>query len=127
MYCYRTLNGEIFDREFPPGEAPDRISIGCNGHSKPAFRDRRTEMSGATMIVKGTENPTRQPRRGAWPMNECYASGVHSDQAQELRDHFKKNGLSIEVTPNGDPIYTSAKQRRKALKCRGLHDNASFD
>lgn len=67
------------------------------------------------------------PRKKIWPMKPCYASGVHASQAQELRDHLAKRGCPTEVTPSGDPIYTSAAHRKKALKIRGMHDKASFN
>ena len=60
-------------------------------------------------------------RRPAWP-RECYASGVHASQAQELRDFFAKNGESVEVTKNGDPVYTSASEERRCLRLRGMHN-----
>ena len=67
------------------------------------------------------------PKSGGagWPI-ECYASGVHASQAQELRDHFEKSGCATEVTQDGDPVYRNHQHRKKALACRGLHDEASF-
>jgi hypothetical protein len=63
---------------------------------------------------------------GDWNPIECYASGVAPSQAQDLRDFFAKHGENVEVTKNGDPVYTSASQRRRLLKLRGLVDKSSF-
>jgi len=57
---------------------------------------------------------------------ECCASGVHASQAQELRDYFHQHGETVEVTPAGDPVYTSTEQRRRCLQLRGFHDRNCF-
>ena len=119
-YCYSTEEGEIVERQFPAGKAPRIIRL---DGGKLATRDYRAE--GAGGFVKGTKNPVK-PSRGAWPMKPCYASGVHTSQAGELRKHLKDRGCSTEVTPDGDPVYTSAAHRKKALKIRGMHDRNSF-
>ena len=56
----------------------------------------------------------------------CYASGVHADNANDLRKHLADRGVRTEITKNGDPVYTSAAHRKKALKVRGLIDKNSF-
>ena len=125
-YCYYytdPISGEggVLERDFPMGQAPKILRFEDGSF---ATRDYQAEHVGG--FVKGTVNPIRSGSRGAWPMKPCYASGVHSDQAPELRQHFKRHGLNIEVTKGGDPIYESAAQRKKALKCRGMHDRNSF-
>jgi len=125
-YCYRAPDGEVFDREFSAGKAPDVVTVVYMHGQKKCYRDRQAEVAGMHVSVVGSENRTRQPNN-TWPMPPCHASGVHADQAQDLRDHFKASGVNAEVTSDGDPIYTSAAQRRKALKCRGMHDRNSFD
>ena len=67
------------------------------------------------------------PRRagGGWPI-ECLASGVNAAQAGELREFFSKHGESVNVSSDGNPIYTSPGQRKRALKLRHLHDRNSF-
>jgi len=65
-------------------------------------------------------------KTGGWPPIECIASGVAPQQAQELRDFFSKHGESVEVTSDGNPVYTSSSQRKRLLKLRGLHDRNSF-
>lgn len=65
------------------------------------------------------------PSTAGWPF-ACVASGVHPDQAQALREHLAKHGVPTEVTKGGDPIYTDAAHRRRALKARGFVDRASF-
>ena len=126
-YCYRTEDGDILERVFPMGEAPEAITFypkELGKQKEVAVRDYGAE--GVTGAVVGTENPTKRskPKR-PWPM-ACVGSGVHASQAQELRDHLAERGCSTEVTPDGDPIYTSASHRKKALKIRGFHDKASF-
>ena len=66
------------------------------------------------------------PSKAGWPIT-CFASGVNADQAGELRDCLKDAGVDTEVTSQGDPVYTSHLHRKRALKARGLHDNASFN
>ncbi|MFA5766843.1 MAG: hypothetical protein WC919_02890 [Candidatus Paceibacterota bacterium] len=56
----------------------------------------------------------------------CVASGVNPEQAQELRDFYAMHGESVEVTNEGDPVYTSMRQRRRLLKLRGFHDRSAF-
>lgn len=67
------------------------------------------------------------PRRAGagWPM-ECIASGVNAYQAQDLRDFFAKHGENVEVTNDGNPVYTSLGQRKRLLKLRGFYDKSSY-
>ena len=65
-------------------------------------------------------------RVAGWPALECYASGVAPQQAQELRDFFKKHNESVDVTNKGNPVYTSAGQRKRLLKLRNLCDKSAF-
>jgi len=104
------------------GEAPDEMTI----NDDIVVRDRQAEAAGMHVSVVGSTNRTRQPNN-TWPMPPCYSSGVHADQAQDLRDHLRENGCPTEVTKGGDPIYTSASHRKRALKCRGMYDRNSFD
>jgi hypothetical protein len=65
------------------------------------------------------------PATQGWPMT-CFASGVNAEQADDLRAEFKKHGLDVEVTKDGDPIYRDAAHRKKALRARGFVDRLSF-
>lgn len=120
VYCFTSNGGETVEEIFRMGEVPESISVefrhGADDEifREEYFRDRTAEWKGG-------------PRSGGkgWPI-VCYASGVHADQAQELRDHFKKHSVDCDVTPDGDPIYRNHQHRKKALACRGLHDRASF-
>ena len=107
-YCYSTKS-TIYERFFPFGEAPGHIRIG----NKFAKRDFQAEQVG-------------RPSKSGWPIT-CYASGVNANQAQELRDCLQEAGVPTEVTKDGDPVYTSHLHRKRALKARSLHDNASFN
>ena len=101
------------------GEAPEVLHY---GDGTDAIRDYQAES--VIGFVSGTDNPV-VPKRKNWPM-ECVASGVHASQAQDLRDHFRKHNLTVEVKPNGNPVYEDSAQRKKALKCRGFFDKASY-
>lgn len=116
-YCYCTEDGEIVDRVFPRGEAPGRVEL---DDGREAVRDLRAELAGSIISVRRQTASSR-----TWPMT-CYASGVHADQAGELRKHLRDRGCPTKVTPDGDPIYESAAHRKKALKVRGMHDKNSF-
>ncbi len=123
-YCFATEEGEILERFFRMADVPDSIT---SEDGRVAVRDFQAE--GVTGQMVGTDNPTRI-RKGPvrpWPMKPCVGSGVHESQAQDLRDHFKKHNVDVEVTTDGDPIYTSAAQRKRALECRAMHDRASFN
>ena len=127
-YCYRTEDGDILERVFQMGKAPEAITFypkELGKQKEVAVRDYGAE--GVTGTVVGTDNPTRRskPKR-PWPMPPCVASGVHPSQAQELRDHLAERGCPTEVTPGGDPIYTSAAHQDKALKIRGFRNKKSF-
>ena len=122
-YCYSD-GMEVFERLFPRGKAPDRITL---GNGAVVDRCRQAEVAGMVTSVRGSENPTHHRRqRNPWPMEPCVASGVHPDQARELSDHLQVHGCPTEVTKDGEPIYTSASHRKKALKIRGMHDKDSF-
>lgn len=109
-YCFSTEEGKTVERVFRMGMAPQTVRL---DDGRVASRDYRAERIG-------------MPARKGWPI-ECFASGVHADQAGELRIFFDKNGCSdVRVTNDGNPIYESASQRKRALKARGLHDRNSF-
>jgi len=118
VYCYKTEDNLIVDRTFPVGQAPKSIVL---PDGKVAIRDYQAEAQGMLCTVKGSTSS----RKPAWPQ-VCYASGVHPGQANELRQHLRERGCPTEVTKGGDPIYTSAAHRKKALKIRGMHDRNSF-
>jgi hypothetical protein len=126
-YCYKTKSGERFERIYQPGKAPDEVNIGKNGYSVRAYRDRQAEVFGLVTSVRSGENTTRLRRRNnPWPMDPCVGSGVGPHGAQDLRDHFATHDVPTEVSKDGEPIYTSAKHRKKALKCRGMYDRTAY-
>ena len=107
-YCYETKGGKVVTKVFPMGKAPKSIThLGCK-----AKRCYQAERVGA-------------PALAGWPIT-CYGSGVNAAQAGELREHFRKAGVPTEVTRDGDPVYRNASHRRRALKCRGIHDRAAY-
>ena len=107
-YCYSNSDGVIVEQFHKMGDAPAEIVI----DGEVCKRDFQAEQVGV-------------PARSGWPLT-CYASGVHADDAQKLRDHFTEIGVPTEVTINGDPVYKSPSHRRKALAARGFYDKDSF-
>jgi len=83
---------------------------------QPARFDR--DFSAETKAIRTESCP-------GWPMSPCNSSGVQPEQAQELRDHFKRHGVPTEVTTQGDPVYRSPQHQKRALACRGMHNKAS--
>jgi hypothetical protein len=108
IYCFSSEDGEVIEEFFSMGDAPSEL----HRLGKQYLRDFSAEL------------PSR--RSCSWEPIECIASGVHSSQAGELRDFFKKHGESVTVTADGNPVYTSAGQRKRLLKLRGLHDRNSY-
>ena len=108
-YCYITEDGRSEDRFFPMGTAPPSINFIDGSVAK---RDYAAE---------------HRPRKAGsgWPMT-CYASGVNPNQAQELRDFYKKHSFRCDVKNSGDPVYENSSHRKAALKLRNLHDKHSF-
>jgi len=120
LYCFTTEDGETVERMFSCDEVPERVQVG----RKAAYRDRGSEH--VRGFVVGSKAPVKRGH-GRWPMEPCIASGVQPSQAGELCDYLKERGVPTEISKDGDPIYTSAAHRRKALKVRGIHDRNSFD
>ncbi len=114
-HCYKTEDGELVEQEFSRGDATATLTL---EDGRVAFRDYQTELSGLHGFMKGSDNS--RPNR-PWPMQPCVASGVHADQGAELSEHLARRGCPTEVK-DGDPVYTSAAHRAKALKIRGFVD-----
>ena len=109
VYCYQSeKTGQIIERFYPMGKAPKMLKL-KSGVARRSFAAERKSV----------------PATAGWPM-ECLASGVHSSQAGELRDHFTKVGVPTEVSADGNPIYRNKEHRRKALKARGFVDRSSY-
>lgn len=109
-FAYEKPDGEIHWLEQPLSAGPPPAELEVDGVV--ARRSYRAEIKGG-----------QQPK--GWPLT-CYASGVHAGDAQALRDHLKDAGVPTEVTSDGDPVYTSAEHRRRALKARGMFDRKSY-
>ena len=107
-YCYETKKGEVYDRSYRMGKAPRSIIV----DGQLAKRSLAAEFCSV-------------PNSKGWPL-ECIGSGVNAVDAQELRDVLKKKGVPTRVTNEGNPIYTDARHRRRALKARGFVDRASY-
>lgn len=119
-YCFTSANGDTIDRDFTLGECPPSI---VNNEIE-YIRNYSAEC--VKGFVNGSKTPVKQGH-GTWPMEPCVSSGVQPWQAQELRDFHKKHGITAEVNNDGDPIYESPGQRRKALKARNIVDKSSFN
>ncbi len=121
-YCFITDNNEVIERDFPMGKAPAQVVI-MSGKAGSIVAKRYYQAEGVVGQVKGSDNPVKagKPKK-PWPMAPCVASGVHPEQAGELRQHLTDRGCPTEVNSEGNPIYTSASHRKKALKIRGFAD-----
>ena len=109
IYCYENKGGDVIEKVYLVNqERPKGFML--NGYWY--TRSFQAENVGTPSAV-------------GWPI-ECLASGVHADQAGELREHFKKAGVPTEVSADGNPVYRNAKHQKKALKCRGMHNKASY-
>ena len=86
---------------------------------------REIEVDGVTYKRCYQAEQKAVPPTTGWPI-ECLASGVNARDADKLRDHLEKAGVPTEVSADGNPIYTSAAHRRRALKARGLFDKDSY-
>ena len=106
-YRYMRPDGEAIDLDYPMGEAPWSVT-----------------MDDGVIAVRDLRRVGVPPTKG-WPL-ECYASGVNAADSQKLRDEFDKVGVPTEVTNDGNPVYTSAKHRKKALKARGFYDRSGY-
>ena len=114
-YCYKTEDGEQVEAQFSRGDATATLTL---EDGRVASRDYQTELSGTMGFAKRSDNPCRAR---TWPMPPCVASGVHADQGAELSEYLGKRGCPTEVRA-GDPVYTSAAHRKKALKIRKFID-----
>jgi hypothetical protein len=91
------------------------------GEAPPSIMVNQHEVAKRSMGLEGPSVPSKT----GWPIT-CYASGVNARDADKLRDYLKEKGVPTEVTRDGDPVYTDAAHRRKALKARGLVDRAGY-
>jgi hypothetical protein len=106
IFRYQDDAGRIVERYFRVAEVPETIDV-----------------DGTLYTL---ENHSVRPSKSRFPY-ECDVSGVHSSQAQELRDFFESHGeKGVEVTQEGNPVYTSRNQRKRLLKLRGMVDRGSF-
>ena len=106
-YCFQNeKSGLIIERFFSIGKAPREI----------VEAERKYLRSFAAEAVG-------VPPTKGWPI-ECLSSGVAPQQAGELREHFKKAGIKVDVTPSGNPVYLNKAHKDRALKSRGLHDKS---
>ena len=109
VYCYQDNQGFVHEEVFPMGKAPKTIDLGARGTARRCF---------------AAESKGVPPTKG-WPL-ECLASGVHASKAKELEQHLKERGVPTKVSADGNPIYTDANHRRKALKARGFVDKSAY-
>ena len=78
------------------------------------------------VYTNAPEAAVRKAPGAGWPL-ACCSSGVHAEQAGELRQFLAERGCPTEVTPTGDPIYRSAAHQRQALRLRHMCNKASYD
>ena len=49
-------------------------------------------------------------------------AGVHPAQIESARESARKKGVSIDFTPDGQAIFTSARHRKEYCRLHGIHD-----
>jgi len=109
VYCYRTAEGEVIEEVFPMGKAPKSITTESGELAKRSF---------------SAESKSFPPTSG-WPL-ECLGSGVSAHDRGKLEKELTKLGVPTQVSADGNPIYTDANHRKKALKARGFVDKSAF-
>ena len=105
IFRFCSESGRTVERYFRVSDVPDAIEI-----------DREIYVLNDNNIRSG---------KSRFPY-ECVVSGVHANQAQELRDFYGERKFPIEISQDGNPIYTSRKHRSEALKLRGMVDRGSY-
>lgn len=83
--------------------------------------DRETGECYDVLIDDG--KPAHRPR---WPL-ASEAAGVHPSQIAEAREFNRKNGVNVDYTRDGRPIFESAGQRKKFLKAWRMFDKSGFE
>ena len=71
------------------------------------------------------DRPAGASRAHMWPLHSD-ALGVCPNQIEEFRESARRDGVTTDFTPSGEPILTSHAHRRKYLRHRGFHDNCSY-
>lgn len=112
-YCFRSRDRrrKVIERVYPSSAIPKSVVVGGVRYD----RAMDAEWGGVSVPSTVWANPIH-----------CFASGVHPSQRKELEQFLKDRGVPTRVDADGNPVYTSAAHRRKALKARGMHDNASY-
>jgi len=109
VYCYENKSGDVIEKVFPID------------HIHPKGFKFHGQWYSRSLQAEGVNTPSAS----GWPI-ECIGSGVHPDDAGALRQCFNDAGVPTEVSNDGNPIYKNSRHRKAALKCRGLHDKASY-
>ena len=112
-YCYRSRDRQrkLIQRVFSVSERPEHFKEG----GRIFDRSREDEWAGVSVPSSVWNQPIH-----------CMASGVHPSQRRELEKYFSDHGVPTKVDKDGNPIYTSAAHRKKALKCRGMCDRSAY-
>jgi len=63
-------------------------------------------------------------RCDTWPM-ASYAAGIAPEEIPESRKFDREHNVPTDYTPDGDPVFTSAKHRRKYCEAHGLYDRSA--
>ena len=104
-YCYRTKDGQIYERFFPMGKAPEDIRIG----NKRARRDLAAEIGGL-----------REPP-GNWPLCSD-ALGVEPSQTRAAYEDSVAMGVPTEFNREGQAIFRSPRHRKAYAEKLGFVD-----
>lgn len=107
-YCYQTRTGEVHEEVYPIGKAPRSIIVNGEEATRCFAAERKSF-----------------PSTSGWPL-ECVASGVNARDRHKLEAEFNRLGVPTKVSADGNPIYTDASHRKKALKARGFFDKSAY-
>lgn len=88
----------------------------------PDGRDARAVPVEQVRRERGISGSRRVRTRAKWPMTSD-AAGVHPSQVNELRDHWRRHGITgVDVTRDGSVVWNDAAARKRDCESRGLYD-----
>lgn len=113
-YCYRTPDGQAYERFYRMGVAPQTIRV----------RDEQKRWHVATRDF-ATEQGGQQNGRGNWPLN-CVAGGVHANEVSRHRANCARAGLNVTVENDGSVTIPSQKEYRRYCRHFGLRQFSDY-
>ena len=110
-YCFKCVCGDLAEENRLIAERKKPMLCKCG---KKIQRDFAGEQCG------------RRNTPGTYRM-ESYAAGIDPSEIPEFRKIDAAGGVPTDYSNDGDPIFTSAKHRRKYCRVHKIHDrNAGY-